>query len=832
MAVEIFDEELGAQPHILFGCTVRSVVADLGLSDNASSVTIVVVREEDQDFSFQPGITPSQGIKNLTSINIGAFNFVGIVESWQETFVGTQGSGIFEIKLTDAKIVLDDSTLSLFSEGNDPNNPSGPFIIDDFGISPFNPLNSVIEIPSDRFSDFSTMGFRFDPIALAIEAAEVQFGDNSFKIDLSEVQDIIASRSSHPDDIDSAYRILGIETSVAQFIATAASDFDFDWYVDILHDEIADINIIKIRVIDRSKVIVPSDFDMDGLTALHSNRVISRKQGFENTPGDDAIRILSGGMRQTLTEYSGDVIRPFWGWTLDSGKFSGIVPEQPDDEFPLSRLIASTSTAFTTSEVNERSPFIPLDSPGFHMPGTSQFELFSTTTEEMKLALDGDLDGIMPDRELTSLKNYARNHWGRQFYIPIPTIDWDASRDNTWVNVVNAGWWESDIGPGGVDIQINRPFLDKFGTQFGRWTAFMKLPNLNSLAGGPFQWGGIMNKGTNIVYDDRDLYMKVLVTKIEHFWIIRMIDPLIIETESGDFDRVIDMDSATLWSPQSDARLFYGPWSNVDDIPIDQRPQGATRLTISKYLTPWLNGFPGITHTEGITALDKIGRAKASQFKPLKTHVDTGHLEVADLPAVNIGTRFGDGGVISNISMSFTVAGVKTRYSIGLFSIITKRDKAINAKIKKLQDIVQDNLRDNINHIRDAIPIDILRVIPLPPEVINDELIPEFPVDEEFFDVMLGKPEGGKGKIISSNIDGPFYTIERLNARQLTEGFGSLIDLALVPEWTSVRNLAEKDNSPGLLPIGQIVTVSIYEDTIGGAEPFIEVTPPNFAPPQ
>lgn len=829
MTTQLFDEELGAQKHILFGCTVRSVNVELGLDNKASSLTVVVVKEEDQEFIFQQDVTPSKGTKSLSVINIGAFSFLGVVESWQETLTSPQGSGIFEIKLTDGRAILRDSNLIVSSRIPD-RNPSGPFDIDDFSTDPS--LGQFVQVPLERVKNFSNAGFRLDPILVAIEQAQIQFGGSDYTIDLSEVQDIINSRSSNPDDIDGSYKLPNMDTSISQLVSKIAKDLNFYWFIDIIQDSVTNIHVLKIRVIDRALDVVPENFDMDALAVLHADRVMSRKQGFETTSNDDVVLLLSGGVRQTLVEHSGNTMKPFWGWTLDSGKFTGDLPSQLlDSEPPL-----PARTAFAIDNSNLRQPFVPLDSPGFHMPGTSSTELFSTSIEQMKLAIANELEDQLTDRDLTNLKNYAKNHWGRKFYIPIPSGDWDITPTNTWVNAIDAGWWERDGTPGDIDIAVNREFFNKLITKDGRWVSFMKLPDLTSLeqSGMPLEWHGSMTKTNSVIYNDTELFMKVNITRVEHFWIIQTATPLVIQTSGGDFNRITDMNSAVLWSPESDFRLFYGPWSSDDGIPLDQRQQGSMRVQTAKYLVPWIEGFPGITNAEGMTVLNKLARSKVSNFKPMKNHVNTGQLEVADLPAVNIGTRLGDGGIINKLSISFTITGIRTRYTMGLIDTITKEGAGIENRLDKLEKMMAEKFRTEINEVNDPtlLPPDIDRIIPIPPDDDDDELTPEFPVDEEFFNVVIGKPEGGKGEIVGKTPGRPFYIINRLNARQLTDGFGSQIDLALVPTWNSVRNLAEKDNSPGLLPIGQIVTVSIYEDEIGGAEPFIEVTPPNFAPPQ
>jgi len=107
------------------------------------------------------------------------------------------------------------------------------------------------------------------------------------------------------------------------------------------------------------------------------------------------------------------------------------------------------------------------------------------------------------------------------------------------------------------------------------------------------------------------------------------------------------------------------------------------------------------------------------------------------------------------------------------------------------------------------------------------------PVPDDFgYSFMILKPEGGRGKIIGIGAGvGPRYNIDRLNVRDIDPGFSFVLDLAISPEWTDVLNLAEPEDSPGLLPNGTFVNVSIYEDKPGLAVAFIEQVPPAFGIP-
>lgn len=95
------------------------------------------------------------------------------------------------------------------------------------------------------------------------------------------------------------------------------------------------------------------------------------------------------------------------------------------------------------------------------------------------------------------------------------------------------------------------------------------------------------------------------------------------------------------------------------------------------------------------------------------------------------------------------------------------------------------------------------------------------------------KPTGGLGVIVGPAGGGPFYVIRRQNNVDIdSQTFSRFGPGMFVSEWSRVRNLAEPENSLGLLAPGTSVTVSIFkerESSVG--VPVIEQSPQTFAPP-
>jgi len=100
---------MAAQPvtgYNLFGGSVRNISVNLGINQNSTVVTTTVLKDG------QP-ITVSN--RQLVDISIGAFEFRGVVQSWNQTKVDRAGSGIYQVRMTDTKPVLDSAQVIIGS---------------------------------------------------------------------------------------------------------------------------------------------------------------------------------------------------------------------------------------------------------------------------------------------------------------------------------------------------------------------------------------------------------------------------------------------------------------------------------------------------------------------------------------------------------------------------------------------------------------------------------------------------------------------------------------------------------------------------------------------
>lgn len=896
----------GIESFILFGLTVRSINSTLGLAGSDSSITVSLVQEEGQIFEFNTGEFTSNGIDRAVELSFGKYHLHGIVESWQETIVSIQGSGIFEVKLKGAQNFL--SAISFSEQIDDLSENAAatkllfdikiggspdPISVGDSFVDTVSPEN-IIDLPAKLVRDFDKTGIRFDIVMDAIENILLEFTGIKYKINMQEIRDLINSRTGNPGDQDSTYRISVLNNNLSQLLDTLSRDLNFQWWVTvgekgsievpeiidttgkiIQEASTVDFTFLDIQIIDMTLDAIPGQLSMEGLKDLHGGHVISQKKGFDGLRLGFSSFILNGPKRETLIEHSGSKFRQFWGWEHDS--FEAIpIPDEPifpekiglnfkaqtgislqqEGSFVEGPLTTPTEP-FAEQPIYDdtsdifRTDFDPLESPAFHLPGTPDGERFETSIEEMKSAINGDLNGVLAEETLEAIIKYANQFWGRVFYLPIPEEDWDNSNFGAWTTPIKAGWWEGnasgDVYPGtlGQDPNTERArfLLENYVNIDGRWNNFCKIPSLDFDLDRvewrfPAQQGGFnFSRFGERFTPSEEVYVPFQVVRRGHFMLIVL--DVALRFRTGDpfsdagttLDLFSDLDDAKIWMAESDTRLRYGPWSSFDGLPEDERPGGRTKIITDQVLTPWIEGFRGITNNEGFTTLNNIARARVNRFKPTRTIAENGTLEIAGLPEANLGDRLGFI-LIKKIDIAFGINGIKTRYDFSRLekNVTLSTQEAEEEKIAQDEDDKQDEQDDKLEEEENLIELD---------DDFNDNIIPDDEIPEEFeileqenLAVIIDKPEGGKGRIVSRGIEGPFYNISRLNARELKEGFGAAMDLAFVTEWNGVRNVAENDSSPGLLPIGQIVNVSIYVDLIGGAEAFIEITPPAFGVPQ
>lgn len=820
--VELYDEVTGANKVILLGCTLKNITTQLGLGRQKTTATVTLIREEGQTFQLGNTITYQQGIGSLVNVEAGAFNFIGEVESFEETIQDINGKNIIVVKLLCARSILNMTTfMSRAVEEigglvySSPGQYWGPNWI---------PLDvSVWNNPRDF-----DWGAAYDPIKEAIEQATLYYNGKKFKLDLSEVTEWIESKNA-PTDSLSTWHIDNVNRDLTTFLMRLGFDFDFSWYVDMFPDsEDPNTIIIKVQVIGASYEDVPADMTFDKLAELHDNKVILRKEGLEGRPLDEfkSIEIMTGGNKHNLHEFTEADISSFWGWkqlTEETGPKGSVTQLAPE----------------------------PQAGPGWgglgggDVPGADGINYYS----EMIQIYNGTKEPMPDDDYVWMVKSYADKYWGRQFIIEVPE-EWLGEGqiledqpswkewlpgDVAWCTPVPEGWWENTGTPGGSLIESTQEILRN---KDGRYRCFVELPDINKGASeNPPYWDQVTMRSDNLIDNlNGKYYMIAKARMIERYIIVELPDPLItnqrLQPESLQSDILEDrVLPSKVWIPLGWKNLYYGPWTNVpkgDDPNIVVPVRGKTTYRSDLKLVPWMFGHKLVTNTEAMAKLEELAISKLAKYPESLGYATIGTIEVEGVPKVGLGLDFGEGGTcVTQISINYGVQGITTTYTVKLYTVV-ESDNPIRGTAKLIEEIV-----DEVDDREESSPLNINEI-----EDIH-EIVEADPDPTSIPEPIGGEPtplEGGMGVIVgpgSSWGGGPYYDIDQIEPGAegswvLTEGKFAVAD------WHNILNIGENLlQNVGYLPKGTWVHVHVHypENPFFAPTLYIEQTPTTFAPP-
>ena len=431
---------------------------------------------------------------------------------------------------------------------------------------------------------------------------------------------------------------------------------------------------------------------------------------------------------------------------------------------------------------------------------------------------EGDIAFNIDDQDKRiAAKAYAQAFWGKRFYIPLTEQFLD---DDLFpiIKTVKSAWLESEVNP----ESLGNSAKTVLQTSDGRWKSFIKVSQSVDFR----EWDALIVRSDQVFIQANELFMTCSPTIIGNFLIIELQQPIIFKKlkQIGDRinkqaeelfrDRVESIDNAHIAIETSKER--YGPWSN--DV-SNTFQTDLTKIEIDNSLAPWMFNRNDLTNSEALSLLDRFTLQNIFYNLPRKKTLETMDITVIDLPKVTIGEIIQGGSVISQISITIGIDGISTRYQAKTFSgsLIKKLEKDFTRQQSKFQrkDVIDECKREkDKNDLRQEEEIDDT----LNPQDVAEELRDE--IDEVFEELKppvntwlwaTERPKAGMG-IITSKETGPFYNINRTDQVITlspfdTTGFKSEI----FTEWTKVRNIAEDDNSPGFLRVGERVEVTLYD---------------------
>lgn len=794
MATVIYDEQWGARTTKVFGCSFKSINVQMGFNSQPIVFTVTVVEESSQDFTLD-----RDDVRSVQYISFGELSIFGIVQSWERTTTDIQGTGIYTIRLTDCRTVLDAAHIANVYV---PEPETEVALIDSNIVYIGTQGNTEQQDGSSRQED---SGVPFSTIIDRVEAATLKYGNNNFEVDMTALRDLT---NANGEGI-SQYYIQGEVRSLVSTITEFCETVGAEWWVESNRKSVVDDTIIiAVKVIRRlNKIGNPLAIEMDDLATLHVDKIIRRTDGYENNPDVVTNKVLWGGLRRNLQEAHGVSIKQFWGFDEDG---------------------------------------VPLDSPSYVMPNEPQGRRCSTTTDEMEDAINGDLDDVMDADQLSALKRYANDYWGKKFYTSLSreTLADGGNNLTTYPEIIPAGWWEGDTPPRGAQ-QFDDDILNKLTTTDGRWGPFTKLSNVFLSGSGTLEspleahyvtWSPIVANSVNMIQREGESFVKCTLEQAKQHIVMTLpvaLTRYYIDPTTG----VVDEDRLTrhselnrVWLPIMDRSVHYGPWSNTT-LRFSAVPSpGISEVDVDSSLVPWTFGTRGMLHATAMEQLTTIATKKIDLL-PKMSVINTGQLEVADIPRVNIGQAVGLGGSITEIFVRFDQGGVTTRYSMNLYT------KELGEFKRRKQREAEDRQEEEEKEPSEDFPTtkDDMDSPPEPeaaPE--TEEAVGPSP-DEDTMKYVYDKPEGGMG-VVEFKEGGPFYTVRRMNYADIdSQTFAGGLNITgsyFLAEWHNVRNLAEPESSPGLIPVGTRVTVSIFSESEHGPYvAYMEQTPQVFSPP-
>lgn len=790
-------------PYSLFDGRVRSLNVSLGLNQNPTVVTATVVRDAQ---------TVSITNRQVVDISVGELDFRGVVQSWSEAKTDVAGTGIFQVRITDTKPVLEATQViigSSFDTGN---------------TQAYNYGDNIIGVVPQNASQISN-GIPVGVIITAVEAATIKYGSQTYTVNFNFT---LPTRGSSIE-----YSLKGRTMSLVELISQIANDHGFNWYVTTSAS-----NVISINFFGRTNI---TNVTVNQLEAMHSDAVIRKHEGLENR---DAIQkaVLSGGYRSYLHQADGSLWEQFWGFDSNGNKRK----EPIYSEAVMEQIINNdfTSGDFTEEDAQKilyyaneywGRKFIGLITPTTTIGSDGKSWVVPTSAawnESNSVPMDFNHDGRLKFQT-------DDGRWVTFVTLPIPgkrassdnvilTYQWDDelfSNPNSYIDedrnislkasleIVDGFsemeyWLELFI----VFVQNMSTFtsvtsaLILFYNEYSDISATIRTDFTRFIASISSDIVQIAN-GT-LIYTDavKDSWSESFS---DQYFILTLTTPLRVKkvAHSGDSrtitkTRLSELDNTYL--ALQDQRQMYGPWSNRSTA------IGRAEVIIDSSLTPWTFGYRGITNSTGVGLMDQVARSKIKTVADVTLDAKTAELEVAELPAVNIGDQLQTTGTITSMQVTFSINGVKTTYKSSQYTT------ELSKYLRQQQDLL-DKLR------RQAAEFNNTMRPPQDDWTLNGAL--------ETLKKQLPEPsisthtEGNRralktllGRIYArSSDDEPKYHITPM--AWVADVFGELtltLDPSVFGNYLNVVNMGEPQTTAGRLPVGTDVQVQEFSVTDGG----------------
>ena len=636
-----------------------------------------------------------------------------------------------------------------------------------------------------------------------------------------------------------------------ELISQIADDHGLDWYVTT-----SSSNVISINMFGRTNI---TDITVDQLAALHQDAVIRRHEGEENRNAIQKV-VLLGGYRSYLNKVDGSLWEQFWGFDENGNKRS-----QPIySETVMEKII---NNDFTSEDYKEEDvqkilsyanefwgrKFLGLITPASVIGSDGRSWITPTSAawnESNSIPMDFNRDG--------QLKFQTEDgRWVTFATLPLPgtrfstgtklTYQWDDelfSNPNSHIDDDN-----------NISIKASVEIIDGFD-EMEYWLEqfiiyLLNLDNFTSVSLSFAIFRSLNPEMSFIVRLDFIRFMNSITDDLtaiaegtliytdsvknslqqgfsDQYFVLTLSTPLRVKTiqksttaeESDTITRTRIETLEDVYIALLDQRETYGPWLNrINAI-------GRVEVIIDSSLTPWAFGYRGIISSVGLSLLDQVALAKIKTVADVTLDAKTAELEVAGVPAVNIGDQLHTTGTITSINVVFSINGIRTTYrSLQYTTELSKYLRQQQALLDKLRRQAAE-FNNTMQPTQDD--WELGKVI----RTLKKEL-PEPPLDVST-EGNRRKSKNLLGRISArSSSSEPKYNITPM--AWITDVFGELTlvrDPQVFGNYLNVVNMGERQTTPGRLVVGTDVQVNEFSVTDGGIVSYYIDTsapsPPNF----
>jgi hypothetical protein len=721
------------EPITLFGGYVESASVNVGYGADSSTCQLTLVYDGDgPNRTISPEDNfPELG--SVVGFKVGGLEFAGVLQRYtnKRSTDGYRWDIVLEspAKLLDGiQIILDGFQGTAFTGAN----PYNPGADTDFTNQINNIWNPFAVRENYDYggifggSDVNSNGFPgIDALTLIEEISRGEhdfggkavFGESEFEVDLTELKDAIMRMANY-----NLFRIKGPVQSLNAIIQECCDLICYDYIVTIkpktgsIENGLITNPVIKVKMIDKTSPPDPNAIQSIVTMYERQDKLVSADVGKELS---DAVtqRMVIGG--PATRYYTTSTATQVWGKTKD------LVPQYVD------YIVLDDGSQYTCEEMEVRcamgsfetwilyhlikqykgqlNPIIAQVAPtlfsviridsytiGRIINGNCQMnELIDTTSkvwDERSKLFNGQTIRERLGLIHSAVENAGREYYGKKWFVPLPVeaggiannikfITDDQEYITSW-DIADSAYSEdigfSDVSFYDSDGKLKAVAVWDYKPATGDYTSISSCYCLGA--------GGI----ATCINVDKDLYWAPSIisgvvpcacidipdvcehdqyTTMENglYWLLNIelgiglnrLQRLAGFGSDGVFLNFpiapARMTPLLFGIPQQSSRYSWGPWWAWNSL------KGKAEVVIETSLSPETYG--------GYVNTNEVGHALCAVMNAEVTGVESGYVELADLPIGNIGDRFAASGpYVTNIDVAIGTDGVKTNYKFNTWT--------------------------------------------------------------------------------------------------------------------------------------------------------------------